>query len=94
VRALVLAVMLAAGLLVVPQAQAATVVCFLACDTLDPSRAGQETFPVPERNVNGRRLVLHVSDVDGMVWGSIDDGLTGDSVWLDRSWDGGRTWEG
>ena len=89
-----MAAVLAAGVLVAPPAQAAAVVCFLACDTLDPSRAGQETFPVPERNINGRRLVLHVSDVDGMVWGSIDNGLTGDSVWLDRSWDGGRTWEG
>jgi predicted alpha-1,6-mannanase (GH76 family) len=69
-------------------------VCFLSCDTLDPSKAGQETFPVPEKDVNGRRLVLHVSDVDGMAWGSIDDGTTGDAVWLDRSWDGGKTWEG
>jgi hypothetical protein len=73
---------------------AAATVCFLSCDTLDPSRAGQETFPVPEKNVNGRRLVLHVSDVDGMAWGSIDNGATGDAVWLDRSWDGGATWEG
>ena len=95
-RALLIAVAMAAGVLTVvpPQAQAAAVVCFLSCDTLDPSRAGQETFPVPERNVNGRRLVLHVSDVDGMAWGSIDNGLSGDSVWLDRSWDGGRTWDG
>ncbi|OLF11994.1 glycosyl hydrolase [Actinophytocola xinjiangensis] len=77
----------------VPQAPQA-VVCFLHCDTLDPSRAGEETFPVPERDLNGRRLVLHVSDVDGMAWGSIDEGTTGDAVWLDRSWDGGATWEG
>ncbi|MFL6117986.1 glycoside hydrolase family 76 protein [Actinophytocola sp.] len=72
----------------------ANAVCFLFCDTLDPSRTGQEIFPVPEKNLNGRRLVLHVSDVDGMAWGSIDNGVTGDSVWLDRSWDGGATWEG
>ncbi|MFC4852338.1 glycoside hydrolase family 76 protein [Actinophytocola glycyrrhizae] len=91
---ILVATLLGGLLLVPPQAQAAPVVCFLSCDTLDPSRAGQETFPVPERNINGRRLVLHVSDVDGMVWGSIDDGLSGDSVWLDRSWDGGRTWDG
>lgn len=71
-----------------------TAVCFLSCDTLDPSQAGQETFPVPEININGRRLVLHVSDMDGMAWGSIDNGTTGDAVWLDRSWDGGHTWEG
>jgi hypothetical protein len=72
----------------------AAVVCFLSCDTLDPSRAGQETFPVPEKSLNGRRIVLHVSDVDGMAWGSIDNGTTGNSVWLDRSFDGGRSWEG
>ncbi|MET7680429.1 glycoside hydrolase family 76 protein [Streptomyces sp. NPDC005423] len=29
-----------------------------------------------------------------MAWASIDNGATGDSVWLDRSWDGGATWEG
>jgi predicted alpha-1,6-mannanase (GH76 family) len=64
---------------VAPQA----VVCFLSCDTLDPSRAGQETFPVPEKNINGRRLALHVSDVDGMAWGSIDNGTAG---WWPSSW--------
>lgn len=93
-RALVIAVAMVATVLQVPPASAAATVCFLSCDTLDPSRAGQESFPVPEKNLNGRRLVLHVSDVDGMAWGSIDDGVPGDAVWLDRSWDGGRTWEG
>lgn len=72
----------------------AAAVCFLSCDTLDPSRAGQETFPVPQIDLNGRKLVLHVSDADGMAWGSIDNGTTGDAVWLDRSWDGGSTWDG
>ncbi|MFC3577497.1 glycoside hydrolase family 76 protein [Streptomyces yaanensis] len=75
-------------------AAAATPVCVLACDTLDPSQARQESFPVPNQNLNGRRLELHVSDTDDMAWASIDDGVTGDSVWLDRSWDGGRSWEG
>lgn len=72
----------------------ADAVCVLSCDALDPSQAKQETFPVPEKQVNGRRVVLHVSDVDGMAWGSIDGGITGDAVWLDRSWDGGATWDG
>lgn len=75
-------------------AAAATQVCVLACDTLDPSQARQETFPVPNKDLNGRRLELHVSDADDMAWASIDSGVTGDSVWLDRSWDGGATWEG
>lgn len=93
---LAVALAVSAAVLVPPSAHAApaAVVCFLACDTLDPSNAGEEAFPVPEIIVNGRRLVLHVSDVDGMAWGSIDDGTTGDAVWLDRSWDGGGSWEG
>ncbi|MEV7322023.1 glycoside hydrolase family 76 protein [Streptomyces sp. NPDC093970] len=84
-----------AGLVpVATPALAATQVCVLACDTLDPSQARQETFPVPNKDLNGRRLELHVSDADDMAWASIDAGVTGDSVWLDRSWDGGATWEG
>ncbi|MEU9451968.1 glycoside hydrolase family 76 protein [Streptomyces sp. NPDC048277] len=74
-------------------AHAATQVCALACDTLDPSKAQRETFPVPDRDINGRVLRLHVSDPDDMAWASIDNGVTGDSVWLDRSWDRGATWE-
>ena len=69
-------------------------VCAVYCDTRDPSLARQEIFPVPEVSINGRRLVLHVSDVDAMAWGSIDNGTVGDSVWLDRTWDGGATWDG
>ncbi|MFI1393575.1 glycoside hydrolase family 76 protein [Streptomyces sp. NPDC020681] len=69
------------------------VVCVLSCDTRDPSLAQQESFPVPARQINGRRLELHVSDPDDMAWASIDEGVTGDSVWLDRSWDGGVSWE-
>jgi hypothetical protein len=75
-------------------APSASTVCALYCDTRDPSLAQQETFPVEEKRVNGRRIVLHVSDADGMGWASIDDGTTGDAVWLDRSWDGGVTWDG
>ncbi|MFJ9162432.1 glycoside hydrolase family 76 protein [Streptomyces griseoviridis] len=83
-----------AGLVALPTAaRAATSVCALACDTLDPSKARQETFPVPDRNLNGRVLRLHVSDPDDMAWASVDNGSTGDSVWLDRSWDRGATWE-
>jgi|GEM_PF-730854 len=75
-------------------ADASTTVCNLYCDTLDPSKAAQETFPVADVNLNGRLLRLHVDDTDGMAWASIDNGQTGDSVWIDRSWDGGSTWDG
>ncbi|MFI2378394.1 glycoside hydrolase family 76 protein [Streptomyces sp. NPDC018964] len=83
-----------AGLVALPApARAATPVCALACDTLDPSRAARDTFPVPARTINGRTLRLHVSDPDSMAWASIDNAVTGDAVWLDRSWDRGATWE-
>lgn len=75
-------------------ASAATTVCALYCDTRDPSLARQDTFPVPTKDLNGRQLKLHVSDADDMAWASIDGGTAGDSVWIDRSWDGGATWDG
>jgi hypothetical protein len=73
---------------------AAAPVCSVYCDTRDPSLARQETFPVPNPNDNGRLVELHVSDADGMAWASVDNGVVGDSVWLDRSWDGGASWDG
>lgn len=77
-----------------PRAAAATTVCALYCDTRDPSLAKQETFPTPDMTENGRVIELHVDDVDGMAWASIDSGQLNDSVWIDRSWDGGNTWDG
>jgi hypothetical protein len=77
-----------------PVAAAATTVCAVYCDTRDPSLAQQETFPVPNMYENGRVIELHVSDPDGMAWASIDNGVLNDSVWIDRSWDGGNTWDG
>jgi hypothetical protein len=81
---------------VVPATPAAAVnqVCSVSCDTRDPSQAQQERFPVPDLNINGRRVTLHVSDADGMAWGSIDNGNVGDSVWLDRTWADGSSWDG
>src|SRR3954454_14984638 len=73
---------------------AAAVVCSVSCDQLDPSRARQDTFPVADKMQNGRRISLHLSDADAMAWGSVDNGGAGDSVWLDRTFDGGATWDG
>jgi predicted alpha-1,6-mannanase (GH76 family) len=93
-RSLLLFGLVAALLPIVPAvASAADAVCALSCDTLDPSRAAKESFPLPDKVVNGRRVQLHASDPDGMAWASIDAGVAGDSVWLDRSWDAGASWE-
>jgi hypothetical protein len=79
----------------VQRASASTTdVCALYCDTLDPSKAQSETFPTPNVDLNGDVIELHVDDVLGMAWGSIDTGQLNDSIWLDRSWDGGNTWDG
>jgi len=42
----------------------------------------------------GRNFKVHVDDNDAMAWGSVENGQPGDEVWLDRSFDGGRTWSG
>jgi predicted alpha-1,6-mannanase (GH76 family) len=88
------AVLVLSGLSILPANAASTTVCSVYCDTRDPSLAKQETFPVANVNLNGRLLELHVDDADGMAWASVDNGVTGDQVWLDRSWDGGSTWDG
>ncbi|MBB4684498.1 glycoside hydrolase family 76 protein [Amycolatopsis jiangsuensis] len=88
-----LVVVLVLASLAVPRA-AADPVCAVFCDRLDPSQAAHESFPLPDKQINGRVLRLHASDPDGMAWASIDDGQPGDAVWLDRSWDGGATWDG
>ncbi|WP_194926679.1 glycoside hydrolase family 76 protein [Catenulispora pinisilvae] len=75
-------------------ASTSTTVCALYCDTRDPSLAQQETFPTPNVYPNGRTVELHVDDISGMAWASIDNGQTNDSTWIDRSWDGGGTWDG
>jgi hypothetical protein len=94
-RAVVLVLVLFAALVAAPRAAlAASAVCSIYCDTRDPSLSRQDTFPVADRTPNGRRISLHLSDADAMAWGSIDNGTAGDSVWVDRTWDGGATWEG
>ncbi|MEV4704343.1 glycoside hydrolase family 76 protein [Actinoplanes sp. NPDC049316] len=74
--------------------QALAAVCSVSCDGRDPSTARQDTFPVPDRTPNGRRISLHLSEADAMAWASIDNAVPGDSVWIDRTWDGGAGWEG
>src|SRR5262249_26515996 len=41
--------------------------------------------------IYSRQIVLHLDDADVMGWASIEDGSPGDEVWLDRSFDNGRS---
>jgi predicted alpha-1,6-mannanase (GH76 family) len=73
-----------------PAAQAAAI-CNRYCDGRDPALAGTDRQPV-SATLHGRRFVLHLNDADAMGWASVDGGGAGDEVWLDRSFDGGRSW--
>ena len=72
-------------------AAAATAVCDIYCDGRDPAQATQDRIPV-NATIAGRVINLHLSDNDVMGWASTDGGAPGDEVWMDRSFDGGRTW--
>jgi hypothetical protein len=84
-------VVVGAPLLHAPAAQAATVVCNRYCDGRDPALAPSDRVPVAS-TLYGRTVKVHVNDTDAMAWASVEGGRASDEVWLDRSWDGGRTW--
>jgi hypothetical protein len=66
-------------------------VCNRYCDGRDPALAPSDREPVAA-TLYGRRFSLHVNDTDAMGWAVVSTGSPGDEVWLDRSFDGGRTW--
>ncbi|MEV0570074.1 glycoside hydrolase family 76 protein [Dactylosporangium sp. NPDC050588] len=72
-------------------AEAATVVCNRYCDGRDAALAPSDRQTVSS-TLYGRRFTMHLNDTDAMAWASLDNGKAGDEVWMDRSFDGGRTW--
>ncbi|MFC0626606.1 glycoside hydrolase family 76 protein [Kribbella deserti] len=66
-------------------------ICNKYCDARDPALSPGDRTPV-SATLFGRSFVLHFNDTDAMGWGSVGNGSPGDEVWLDRSFDGGRTW--
>ena len=95
VAAIGAAVAVTAGLLVQVGVSSAaeTKVCNKYCDGRDAALAAGDRRPV-QSALYGRTFVLHVDDSDSMAWASVAGGKAGDQVWLDRSFDGGRTWAG
>jgi predicted alpha-1,6-mannanase (GH76 family) len=74
----------------VPSVSAAAI-CNKYCDGRDPALSPTDRQPVTA-TLYSRSIALHFDDTDAMSWASIDNGSPGDEVWLDRSFDGGRTW--
>jgi hypothetical protein len=74
-----------------PLAAPLAVVCNKFCDARDPALAPGDREAVAV-SLHGRRLSLHFADADAMGWAVVATGRQGDQVWLDRSYDGGRTW--
>ncbi|MCG5468959.1 glycoside hydrolase family 76 protein [Micromonospora sp. LAH09] len=94
--ALLAAAMLAGfGVTVAPTAATAApaalaVICNRHCDGRDAALAPSDRAPVTA-TIYGRQISLHVNDIDAMSWAVIGNGNPGDQSWLERSFDGGRT---
>lgn len=73
------------------EAAPSATICNTYCDARDPALAPQSRNPVTT-TLFSRSIALHFDDADAMGWASIDNGSPGDEVWLDRSFDGGRSW--
>jgi len=75
----------------VATAAAQASICNKYCDGRDPALSPGDRQPV-SASIYSRGIALHFDDADAMGWASITNGSPGDEVWLDRSFDGGRTW--
>jgi predicted alpha-1,6-mannanase (GH76 family) len=75
----------------VATAAAEATICNKYCDARDPALTPGDRQPV-SATIYSRSIGLHFDDTDAMGWASITNGGPGDEVWLDRSFDGGRTW--
>jgi hypothetical protein len=77
---------------VVYDIKAVNAICNKFCDGSNPKSAAEnrESFSAVVWN---RKITLYISDMDNMCWASIN-GNPGDEVWLDRSFDGGVSWNG
>jgi hypothetical protein len=91
-KTLATAVVMVTATVLIPAGPAlAATVCNKYCDGRDAGLAPADRVPVSS-TLYGRSFRLHVNDTDAMAWGSVENGQAGDEVWMDRSWDGGRTW--
>jgi hypothetical protein len=74
-----------------PSAAPLAVICDKYCDARDPALAAGDREGASAA-AGSRRFSLHLDDGDDMGWAAVTGGAAGDQVWLDRSFDAGRTW--
>jgi cell wall-associated NlpC family hydrolase len=60
-------------------------------DGSQPQSAGART--AKSTTLLGRTIELRYNDTTACAWGRISGGTVGDEIWVDRSGDGGGTWE-
>lgn len=68
-------------------------ICNIHCDGRDPSE-GINVREVVSAEIFGRVIRLYISDQDNMGFGEISNGDPTDEVWIDRSFNAGRDWDG
>jgi predicted alpha-1,6-mannanase (GH76 family) len=91
VAVLLTAVLTTLSLQVGTQSAQAATICNKYCDARDPGLSPADRLSVSS-TLFSRSIALHFDDADAMGWATIDHGSPGDEVWIDRSFDGGRTW--
>lgn len=67
--------------------------CGSVCDGADPAGVAERAVN-PTSWVFWRRVTLHISSDSRSVWASIGRASPGDEVWIDRSPNGGGSWDG
>jgi hypothetical protein len=73
-------------------APATSVAAAATCDGKSPSSAPSPTTK-RTTTVHSRVIELRYSAKLRCAWGRISNGSVGDEIWVDRSSDGGKTWE-
>ena len=68
-------------------------ICNIHCDGRNPELAVNARAPV-STTIFGRTIRLLISDDDNMGFAEISNGDPTDEVWIDRSMNGGVSWDG
>jgi hypothetical protein len=70
-------------------------ICVKYCDGTDPGLVDSLSLRVAVSNASEVPWIisLRITDEENMALATIEGGMPGDMVWMDRSFDGGLTWE-